>query len=510
MSFRVRKLNEEKPRRSLDWKKYALIGVAIVRPVMRYIPGWRKRNEEVMKQAKRVAFLKRILLILVAVLCAVLLFAGVVKALIAVRVVNVQTIVSITGTPMPTDENGFTNFLLLGQGDTSGQNLTDTIIIASVDPTETKSVVMLSIPRDTYLLQSHTEKMGAGKINAMYRDYRSYLIYQQGLEPEKASMEAIQELANEVGRLLGIEIHHVAKVDFEGFVKAVDAVGGVDIDVPYDIVDTTYPTENYGYQTFEIRAGPQHLDGETALKYVRSRHTTSDFGRSARQQQLLGALGEKVKNEGLHKDTAFISNMWGILQEDVETTMNLREMIGAAGLGEAIDRSRIVTMQLNDRNALYDGFIEPGGMMYTPPRDQFGGAAVLLPVSIPPFPVTWKQPAALSTLLFHMRGIYLADPPIAILNGGARSGLARKLGTELIRYGFDVPVIENASLDEQPTSFISARTPEDETLALFFAELLGLELRPLPEELPDGETEQITIILGEDYSYTPIQNLLEQ
>lgn len=116
---------------------------------------------------------------------------------------------------------------------------------------------------------------------------------------ELADQEALRELALEIGRFTNVDIQQIIKVDFIGFVQAVDAVGGVDIDVPYTLVDPEYPGPNYSYQTFSITKGPHHLDGETALKYARSRHSTSDFSRSGRQQQIIKALGEKVKNEGI-------------------------------------------------------------------------------------------------------------------------------------------------------------------------------------------------------------------
>ncbi|MFN8460124.1 MAG: LCP family protein, partial [Anaerolineae bacterium] len=78
--------------------------------------------------------------------------------------------------------------------------------------------------------------------------------------------------------------------DFNGFVALVDALGGIEIDVPKAIVDENYPTFDYGVITITIPAGPQHMDGAAALIYARTRHTDSDFGRGQRQQQVLRAL----------------------------------------------------------------------------------------------------------------------------------------------------------------------------------------------------------------------------
>ena len=179
------------------------------------------------------------------------------------------------------------------------------------------------------------------------------------MSEEEASIEALREIGAEIGQTIDMTIHGVIKVDFTAFIEAVDAIGGVDIDVPYDIVDIEYPDDNFGFEPFEIHAGSQHLNGETALKYARSRNTTSDFDRSARQQQLLTALAAKAKGEGLHKDPSMIIEFFNIFQENVESTLSLRELIGLAAFAQEIKPDRVITMQLSDRNALYNSFIEP-------------------------------------------------------------------------------------------------------------------------------------------------------
>src|SRR5438309_11914207 len=79
-------------------------------------------------------------------------------------------------------------------------------------------------------------------------------------------------------------------IGLQGVRDVVDAAGGVDITVAQAIHDDTYPTDAYGYQTVDIPAGRQHMDGDIALKYARTRHQDSDFGRIARQQQVLSAV----------------------------------------------------------------------------------------------------------------------------------------------------------------------------------------------------------------------------
>ncbi len=510
MSFSVRRISEEKkPRNSLPWKRILLGVLTYMRPLYGWYRGWKVRDEEEKLQEKHALVLKRTLFVLVAVLVAVGLFAGIAKALVKLHILSVDSIVSVTGADLPQDEHGFTNILLLGQGDENhdGKDLTDTIIIASIDP-KTQSVVMLSFPRDLYFLS--TEKMGEGRLNSLYRDYKNYLHRQGQMDENTASLEAIKELKDEVGRTIALPIHHVIKVNFTALVEAVDALEGIDVEVPYDIVDTEYPDENYGYETFEIHQGMQHLDGATALKYARSRHTTSDFGRSARQQQIIMAMATKAKEEGVLSSPSTITKLLSILVHNMTTTLSTREIIGLADLAKKIDQSKIITMQLNDRNALYNSVVEPGGFLYTPPRSFFDGASVLLPVSIPEFPITWKQIQTLTTHLFKQRSLQVAKPGINVLNAGAASGVAGKLARELIRYGYNVQNIENASIEKQDGSFMTARTEADAQYALYFSKLLGIKLLPTSSVNPlsPEEQNQITIVIGRDYVYTPLQSLI--
>ncbi|MDP7247076.1 MAG: LCP family protein [Candidatus Peribacteraceae bacterium] len=506
MSFTVRKIDDKKRRRKgFPWKSVALNTLEFGRPLLHWYEDWKKRSTKSKKAKKRVQFMKKLLLILISVLVALFILNLLGSALFSVRILSFSQLTSMAGTPPPVDRNGFTNILLMGQGtvEHDGKDLTDSIMVASVDPLNTKSVVLLSFPRDLYFL--NTEKMGKGKLNTFYRDYKGYLRYMKELSRDDSSLEALKELGAEIGRVLEMPIHGVIKVDFTAFEQAVDELGGLDIEVPYDIIDNEYPDENFGYEPFEIRKGPNHLDGKTALKYARSRSTTSDFGRSARQQQLIKAMGTKAKETGFHKKSGTIVNFMKIYANNVETTFALRELVGLLSYATDMDPNNVITMQLSDRNALYDSFIEPGGFLYTPPRNLFDGAAVLLPVSIPEFPVTWKQIRGLRKLLFESRDIYLAKPTVSILNAGAPSGHARKLATELTRFGFPVDVIANASMPKQEQSIASS---SDEKTKSFFASLLNMNPSDIPTELPTDEVRELTIVIGKDYSYKSLQSYI--
>lgn len=179
-------------------------------------------------------------------------------------------------------QSGRLNVLILGldhRPGESGPARTDTLMLATFDPQQPR-VALLSIPRDLWVdIPGHA----ANRINTA--NYFGDLA-----QPGYGPLLAVQT----VQQNFGPAIHGYLELDFNGFVALVDALGGIDLDVPKTIVDDHYPTPNYGVMSITIPAGPQHMDGATALIYARTRHADSDFGRAQRQQQVLHALVVKA------------------------------------------------------------------------------------------------------------------------------------------------------------------------------------------------------------------------
>jgi LCP family protein required for cell wall assembly len=438
-------------------------------------------------------------------LCVAAIGQVTVQGVVALRQMSIRSVVLMLGTDPPHDAAGHTNILLLGQGDQDhdGIDLTDTIMVASLDPSNTRSVVMLSVPRDLWL--SDAGHVGDGRINTLYRDEKIYARRTQDLDPKAASQVAMRTVAMEIGERLGLEIHAVVKVDFSGFVQVVDELGGVDVDVPQAIIDTEYPGPNYSYQTFRMNEGLQHLDGETALKYARSRHSSSDFGRSARQQQLLTALTQKVQEQGLLRSPSTILSLLQILGEHVEMTLSTSELIGLARQASVIDASLNASYQLSDRS------LEAAGFLYPPPRDAFQGASVLLPDG---GREGWAQIRRFVDLTIRQR-LPLEPHAIAIFNGGAATGQGRFLGQELTRYGLNVVEIANVERPKStPPLERSILEAEDLTnpVTTTLSEALGVAPTTLampPQEAATGATlPTIRITLGKDYAYRSLHAAL--
>ena len=176
------------------------------------------------------------------------------------------------------------NVLLLGtddRPDDNGPPRTDTIILLTLDP-QSQTAGMLSLPRDLWVPISGQDF--SAKINTAY-----------GLgEAQTQSGGGAQVVMDTVSQLIGRPVDYYVRVNFQGFVQAVDLIDGIDIMVPKTVHDEEYPTADYGVETFHLEAGLQHLDGETALKYARTRHTDDDYGRARRQQEVIRAVADKV------------------------------------------------------------------------------------------------------------------------------------------------------------------------------------------------------------------------
>jgi LCP family protein required for cell wall assembly len=194
-----------------------------------------------------------------------------------------------TSTPAVTPTPAPINVLLLGTDERPDEGAplrTDTMILLSLDPSG-QTLGMLSLPRDLWVpIPGYNT---TAKINT------AYTIGSQDGYPGGGPQLA----KDTVSSLIGRPVDYYVRVNFDGFREIIDLIGGVDINVPYTIHDEEYPTEDYGVEIFHLEAGLQHLDGETALKYARTRHGDSDYSRARRQQDIIRAVANKVLNAGM-------------------------------------------------------------------------------------------------------------------------------------------------------------------------------------------------------------------
>ena len=237
----------------------------------------------------------------------------------------------------PWDGKERLNILLIGsdQRPNEGYYNTDTLIVVSVDP-ETKRVAMFSLPRDVVDVpipdgpaQRVFGTAYAGKINSWYGTIRG----REDLYPGTNRTRGYNGLKAILGELYGLDIKYFVEVNFEGFKKVVDAIGGGTVNVQVPVVDDQYPGER-GTTRLYIPSGLQHMNGTQALRYARSRHTSDDFDRGARQQRLLMSMREQVDPL---KIIPRIEELTAALKSAVRTDIPPEELPKLMGLASDVD-----------------------------------------------------------------------------------------------------------------------------------------------------------------------------
>ncbi len=237
------------------------------------------------------------------------------------------------------------NILLLGADAGVGRKSirTDTMIVVSIDP-ESGNVALFSMPRNYVRVPLPTE-MGIWGCDCFPRMLND--LYVAGIEsphafpgPQDPSVNAVKGGFSEV---LGIPIHYYAMVTLEGFVGVVDAIGGVTIDVPFRIVDETYPHEDgVTVEYIDIEPGVQHLDGHLALAYARARRHANDYARMGRQRCLLNAILEEADPVGL---ALGYPELAGVLGDTLETDISLSRIPDLIDLIPRIDQENMISIR---------------------------------------------------------------------------------------------------------------------------------------------------------------------
>lgn len=222
---------------------------------------------------------------------------------------------------------------------------TDTMMLLSVNQ-ENDSAAVLSIPRDLYVV---IPGRGRDRINTA-------MVYgSSGNNPAGGAALAMQTVEYN----LGVPVDHYLLVDFNAFISAIDTIGGITVDVPYDIHDPTFPDMNYGYDPLHIPAGTHQFDGATALKYARTRHQDNDFYRAQRQQQVLMAVRSKILSMGPVEMVRQAPTLYRQIEDGIRTDLSLEQM-GQLGLvAKDIPKENIQRAVL-DQNYVV-GHRTPGG-----------------------------------------------------------------------------------------------------------------------------------------------------
>lgn len=288
-----------------------------------------------------------------------------------------------TATPTPDPLAPYSILLLgYGGGKHEGGTLTDSIMVAKINP-KNETINLISVPRDLWVsIPINNEEVVNKKINEAFSigsDDKKYPNKKIEFTGEAGGGEMAKEV---IGQILGFKIDYFASIDFDGFVKIIDILGGIDINVPYYWEDTKYPLETNindscgkteeeitaltatmsgekledqfmcRYETLKFEKGKNHLDGITALKYSRSRHSKTnggDFNRAERQKQIITATRDKVINIGFV--TKIIPTI-NTLTRHIKTDIDINKMGEFVSKFGEISKYKINSIALTDQNVL--------------------------------------------------------------------------------------------------------------------------------------------------------------
>lgn len=318
------------------------------------------------------------------------------------------------------------NVLLMGtdaRPDESGPPRTDTLMVLTLDP-QSKTAGMLSLPRDLWVpIPGYNTTT---KINTAYA-LGQETNYQGG---------GAQLTMDTISSFIGRPVQYYVRVNFDGFRQAIDLIGGIDVVVAKTIHDEQYPTEDYGYETFHLDAGPQHLDGDTALKYARTRNVDDDYGRARRQQDVLRAALDKVRRaDMLPTLLAKAPSLLYTMRSSVETNLPIGRILEIANFVNNNSLREIRQLVLDSRYG-EETYSVDGAWILVPDRQQV--RAALNTFFAPKTPITSAAQAtgALKSDLTEVR--------IEVLNGAGEPGVAAKTRDLLQSHGWHVVSIGDA------------------------------------------------------------------
>ncbi len=230
------------------------------------------------------------------------------------------------------------NYLVIGQN----SNLADSIMLVAVEEA-TKAITLISIPRDMYV--------NGRKIN------------------EYLSLYGIEIFKEKIALVTAMGIDGYAIINFDSFEKIIDSLGGIDLNVPSAIYDAQYPNGRGAYEVYSLSAGSHHLTGTEALKYARSRHSTSDFDRAGRQQQILKSVQERLLNFDFINNLGKIKEIYEGVTNSLETDMSFLELVDS--LSKYRDYSTKSGNVISTSNFLYSTYNIAGQYILLPRGGDF-------------------------------------------------------------------------------------------------------------------------------------------
>lgn len=381
--------------------------------------------------------------------------------------------------------DGRVNILLLGKGGPGheGPDLTDTLLLASIDPVQNE-VALVSVPRDMYVKNEGGYSMKINSVYATAKQARLANGSETDSDKEASEIAGLKAVKNSVSEVLGIPVHYYMMIDFTAFEEAINTVGGITIDVKSPVSEQMYLNgKNY---FLNVKSGTQDFDSLKAFAYVRCRHcdNRSDFGRTERQREVILALQQKVLTLGTFSNPFKVVELLGNFGNRVRTDLNgVDEIKRLYEIGQQIGSDKIVSVGLAD---------PPNVLVGT---DMIGDQSVVLPTA-----GLYQYDEIHKYIRNNLRDAYLKseDAKVLILNGSGTPGLATATSIELESYGYNVIGVDNApTSDYVANQLIDLTNGAKRYTKSYLERRLGLtSTTQAPDGVPGTVEADFVIILG--------------
>lgn len=478
-----------------------LANLAIKSPLDMELPGISsdlKGSKPKTQRSRRATIRRRILIGFIAIISLSLIAGGFLFANGYIKIHkafkgNATSVAALKSNPLPSllkgEGDGRINILLLGRGggNHDAPDLTDTMLLASIDPVN-HTATLISIPRDLWV---SVDGQGSMKINAVWENGEFRYLGQ--VAPGSTNSAAIQAGFDNVDKVVtatfGVPINYNVIVDFQAFKQAVDTVGGISVNVPEDLYDPTMAWEN-NWNPLLAKAGIQNFNGTQALIYVRSRETTSDFARSLRQRTVMLALKVKVDSLGTLSNPIKIAGLINAFGNNVATDLSLSDASRLYSIVKDIPDTSITSVGLSD---------PPNHYLTTGPMN---GQSIDLPTA-----GLFNYSAIQAFLKTQLKDGYILkeNAKILVLNGTTTSGLATTAATQLETYGYDVvgtSVTPHAGYTQ--TVLVDLSKGQDKYTKNYLEKRYGITaLTALPDTTIQTNGADFVIILGSNEINTP-------
>ena len=411
---------------------------------------WNKfKKKNIWYHNNNIVWFKNIVKIIIVIISIIAVFWGMILAFSYIKkTINNSSIISTVSETiwkdMKVDKYGNINILMMGVGWSkhSWWWLADTIIVVSYN-IENNNVSMISIPRDLYVRTSTFQ----GKINGVMANW--YLRNNNDLDAWALTM------LSKIEEVIWLDIPYYAIIDFEGFKKFIDDLWWLAINIPYSVYDTSYPKDWLDwYEIFSINPWYQILDWATTLKYARSRHSTSDFSRSERQQLILMAVKDQVlSNLTIDKVTDLYNNY----KEVVTTNISMKEILWLYPniSNNPTIHSFWLTTECNFANYKYT---PAGCTLIFGVREDFWGMSVILPMWASSSNIGFYDYIHNFVQIVGVDNAFLNENKSIVIKNGIdksyanslwykHSGWANKIASKLSKFWFNIDWVDNS--DEQ-------------------------------------------------------------